>query len=128
MWNELVSKHSNIVLVLSGHDHIYSRSRLMMDAATISDDAVTDSSVLDPLGTLYLCGTPSAGGNYYDVIQHDDDPYIAYRSEEKDRNRKSVVIFDVSESALTLKAYFIDGTDPELFDSFTINKSAELEQ
>lgn len=115
-------------LVLSGHDHIYSRSRLMMDAVTISDDAVTDSSVLDPLGTLYLCGTPSAGGNYYDVIQHDDDPYIAYRSEEKDRNRKSVVIFDVSESALTLKAYFIDGTDPELFDSFTINKSAELEQ
>lgn len=112
-----------IDLVLSGHDHIYSRSKLMLDGMTPSDDAVIDSTAVDPIGTLYLCGTPSAGGNYYDVIQHNDDPYIAYRSEEKDRNRKSIVIFDVSESELVLKAYFIDNAEPELFDTFVIKKS-----
>jgi len=112
----------DIDVVLSGHDHLYSRSKLMTDGKTVSDDTVVDNSVTDPLGTLYLCGTPSAGGNYNDVTHSNDDVYIAYRSKSEDKNRKSVVIFHVSETALGFKAYFIDNYRPELFDSFTISK------
>ncbi len=112
----------DIDAVLSGHDHLYSRSKLMTDGKTVSDDAVLDSSVTDPSGTLYLCGTPSAGGNYNNITHNDDDAYIAYRSESKDFNRKSVVIVNARETALTFTAYFIDNTVPEQFDTFTINK------
>ena len=109
-----------IDLVLSGHDHLYSRSKLMIDGTTVSGDVITNNSVTDPSGTLYLCGTTSTGASYYDVEQHDDDAYIAYRN---DADRKGIVIFDVTEESLTLKAYFVDGSAPQQFDTFTINKS-----
>ena len=109
-----------IDLVLSGHDHLYSRSKLMIDGTTVSGDVIANNSVTDPSGTLYLCGTTSTGASYYDVVQHDDDAYIAYRN---DADRKGIVVFNVSEESLTLNAYFVDGSAPEKFDTFTINKS-----
>jgi len=110
----------DVDLVLSGHDHVYSRSRMMLDGYTLSGDTVTDGSVTDPNGTLYVCGTSATGSGWYSIEHSNDDAYIA---KSEDTNRKSIVIFTVSEGALTLKAYFIDGDNPELFDTFTINKT-----
>ena len=109
-----------IDVVLSGHDHIYSRSHLMTDGTTVSSDVVTNNTVTDPEGVLYLCGTSSTGSGWYSVDHHNDDQYIAYR---EDANRKSVTIFSVTETSLTLKTYFIDGAEGEEYDSFTINKT-----
>ena len=111
-----------IDLVLSGHDHVYARSRMMTDGYTVSSDVVTNGSVTDPTGTLYICGTSSTGSGWYSVEHHDDDAYIAF---SEDTNRKSVVIFSVTEGSLTLKSYFINGSTPEEFDSFTIYKSKD---
>lgn len=110
-----------IDVVLSGHDHMYSRSNMMSGSTTLSGDTVTNNSVTDPNGTLYLCNTRPSGGSGYTVIQHDDDAYIAYRTEV---DRKAVTIFEVSEGSLVLKSYFMDKDTPELFDTFTINKTA----
>ena len=110
-----------IDVVLSGHDHMYSRSNMMSGSTTLSGDTVTNNSVTDPKGTLYLCNTRPSGGSGYTVIQHDDDAYIAYRNEI---DRKAVTIFEVSEGSLVLKSYFMDKDAPELFDTFTINKTA----
>ncbi len=109
-----------IDVVLSGHDHVYSRSQMMINGNTVSADVVKNGSVTDPEGTLYICGTSATGSGWYSVEHHDDDAYIAL---SEDSNRKSVVIFTVSEGSLTLKSYFIDGNAPEEFDSFTINKT-----
>ncbi|MBR7116547.1 MAG: metallophosphoesterase [Clostridia bacterium] len=109
-------------VVLSGHDHVYTRSNMMKNGYTLSGDTVTGGAVTDPTGTLYICGTSSTGSGWYSVEHHDDDAYIA---KSEDANRKSVVIFSVTEGSLTLKTYFIDGATPEQYDSFTINKTRD---
>ena len=108
-------------VVLSGHDHMYARSNMMSDATTLSGDVVTNNTVTNPKGTLYLCNTRPSGGSGYEVIQHDDDAFIAYRD---DVDRKAVAIFEVTENSLTLKSYFMDKDTPEHFDTFTIQKTA----
>ena len=119
---ELAGKFNElgVDVVLSGHDHIYSRSHLMTDGYTVSGDVVNDGVVTDPLGTLYLCGASSTASGWYDKEHTADDEYIAFNVDD---NRKSVVIFSVSEGTLSLKTYFIDGATPEQYDSFTINKT-----
>ena len=106
--------------VLSGHDHIYARSQLMLNGNTVSSDVVTNNSVTDPEGTLYLCGTSASGTDFDVITQNDDDAYIAYRD---DRDRKGAVIFEVNAGTLSFKSYFLDGNTPELMDSFTIHKT-----
>ncbi len=120
--NAVAGKFSelDVDVVLSGHDHVYARSQMMINGNTLSGDVVTNGSVTNPDGTLYICGTSSTGSGWYSIEHHDDDAYIAF---SEDTNRKSVVIFTVSEGSLTLKSYFIDGSVPEEFDRFTINKS-----
>ena len=106
--------------VLSGHDHIYARSQLMLNGNTVSSDVVTNNSVTDPEGTLYLCGTSASGTDFDVITQNDDDAYIAYRD---DSDRKGAVIFEVNAGTLSFKSYFLDGNTPELMDSFTIHKT-----
>ena len=110
-----------IDVVLSGHDHLYSRSNMMKSGNSLSGDVVTNNSVTNPKGTLYLCNTRPSGGSDYTVEQHNDDKFIAYRTEV---DRKAATIFEVTETSLTLNSYFFDGATPELFDTFTIIKTA----
>ena len=109
-------------LVLSGHDHTYTRSNLMLDGTTVSSDVVTSNAVTDPEGTLYICSSAASIGKFYDVYYEDDAEYIAYHNDD---NRKGAVIFDVTDTTLSLNTYFLDKDTPELIDSFTINKTPE---
>lgn len=110
-------------LVLSGHDHTYTRSNLMLDGSTVSSDVVTSNTVTDPEGTLYVCSTAASIGKFYDVYYEDDAEYIAYHNGD---NRKGAVIFDVTDTTLSLNTYFLDEDTPELIDSFTINKTEQV--
>lgn len=112
-----------IDVVLSGHDHVYARSNLMLDETTVSSDVVTDNSVTDPKGVLYLCGTSASGSKFYDVNKEQYTDYIAYRNES---NRKGATVFDVTDTTLTMNSYFLDGAEPELMDTFTIVKETEV--
>ncbi len=111
-----------IDVVLSGHDHVYSRSQLMLTGNTVSSDKVTNGVVNDPKGTLYIAGTTASGSSFRDKTHSSDDAYIAYSNDE---NRKGIVIFTASDNSLSLKSYFLDGSTPKQFDSFTINKTPE---
>jgi len=114
---------SGVDIVLSGHDHTYARSKMMLDGTTISSDIVVDNTVTDPEGTLYLCGTGASNCKFYDVYYEDDAKYIACRNDD---NRKGAVIFNATDTSLSFKSYFFDKDTPELMDSFTINKTPEI--
>ena len=105
-------------LVLSGHDHFYARSQLVTDYRTVSDDVVVDNTVTNPNGTLYVCGSSATGNGITAPVSSE---YSAYQSSV---NRKSIINITVNEESLSLNAYFVDGATPELFDSFTINRTS----
>lgn len=109
-----------IDIVLQGHDHMYTRSHMMTDATVKSNDKVVDNKVIDPVGTLYVCGTSSSGGGYYG---HMNDTYSSYIAVERPEYRKGVTFFEVTDNAITLKSYFVDTATPELIDTFTIEKT-----
>ena len=103
--------------VLSGHDHFYARSNLMVDYYTQSTDTVVNNSVENPEGTLYICGTSSSGSGF-DSPNNTNN--VAYQNAS---NRKSIVNVSATATSLTFDAYFVDGSMPELFDSFTITRT-----
>ena len=118
VFNEL-----DIDVVLSGHDHVYSRSHFMTGVETIGQTAPSDSSVLDPVGTLYLTGTSSTGTTWYDKEYSGNDQYIA---NQNDANEKGVTIFTVTGNTLTLTAYNIKESTPTKYDSLTIEKTQNV--
>lgn len=103
--------------ILSGHDHIYLRTK-MMDGEAISSDTVIDDLAINPEGTLYLCASSSTGSKFYEK-QYDPD-FAACENYEK---RKSAIYFTVTDTTLTLTSYFLD--DMTVFDTFTIYKGDE---
>lgn len=111
-----------IDLVLSGHDHNYARSHMMLDDKTISSDIVTDNSVTNPEGTLYLCGATASGTKYYSEVETEYDKFISCK---RDGTRSTFTVFDVTDTSLTMNSYFTNNTELEKFDTFTINKSPE---
>ena len=104
----------DIDVVLSGHDHVYVRSKLM-DGKKPSSDVVSNNTVVDPVGTLYLCASSSTGSKFYEK-----EFTIEEAQFENYDKRKSVIRFEVSDEKLVMKSYFLD--DMTVFDSFTIEK------
>ncbi len=146
----------NIDLVLSGHDHIYTRSKMIIkdkdgDIGTVSNDNVENNYVKDPDGTLYISGATSTGSSFY---YQETDIYNHLIAEENDQDRKGVTIFTVTDTELSLKTYFLtdfmgefdfnsdiqsngnykfnyfstwNNIEPELIDEFTIEKTVKEE-
>ena len=103
-------------VVLSGHDHSYARSYMMLDGDTIAEDVVENNSVTNPTGTMYICGTSASGLGFYNAVDSKDDKYIACKRTDK---RNGFVKFDITETSLSMNSYFLDGEVSEKFDSFT---------
>ena len=108
-----------IDLVLSGHDHIYVRSKFM-NGNVVSDICTDEGYVIDPIGTLHIAASSSTGTKFYENKVGDAD-YIAKLSEEK---RKSAICFSITDTTLTLNSYYLD--DMSVFDNFTIVKSEHI--
>ena len=107
-------------IVLSGHDHFYVRSELMVDYDVESSDTVVNNTVTDPEGTLYVCADTATGeGSYSQTRDHHTASYVPNPT-----RRLNAMIFEVSETSLSYKAYYLDGSTPEVFDEFTINRTA----
>ena len=105
-----------IDVVLSGHDHVYVRSKLM-NGIEVSGDTVVSNSVFDPEGTLYVCASSSTGSKFYQKQTNAIDEFIAFENYEE---RKSAIKVKITGESLTLTSYFLD--DMEVFDTFTIQK------
>ena len=110
-----------IDIVLSGHDHVYTRTHIMNGTA-VSGDTVVNNTVVSPNGVLYLCASSCTGSKFYNQVVTDAD-FVAAENYEK---RKSAVKLEVSDTSVKLTSYFIDGDTPEQFDTFTIEKPAQV--
>lgn len=108
-------------VVLSGHDHFYARSELMSDYYTVSSDTVVNNTVENPVGTLYICGGSSSGSGFESPVNANNTAY------QNAAERKSIINVSVTATSIKLEAYFVDGSEPELFDSFTIVRTDKNE-
>ena len=108
---------AGVDLVLSGHDHFYARSELLTGYGTVSNDLVTNNTVTNPTGTLYLCGSTATG------LSIDTPVNQNYAVVQNAQNRRNAINITVTDGTLSISAYFLDTEVPELFDSFTINRT-----
>ena len=108
---------AGVDLVLSGHDHFYARSELLTGYGTVSNDVVTNNTVTNPTGTLYICGSTATG------LSIDTPVNQNYAVVQNAQNRRNAINITVTDGTLSISAYFLDTEVPELFDSFTINRT-----
>ena len=137
-----IFEQNDIDAVLTGHDHAYSRSKMLLGGTKANDytdekdqkyltylKSIMDekaieivkkqgSSVINPEGVLYMTAGSSSGSKYYDLVPR-QQTYIAHRWQE-DVPTYSVV--DVTENSLTINTYRTDN-DEKIDETFSITKS-----
>ncbi len=109
----------DIDVVLSGHDHIYVRSKIM-NGATPTDDVETDGYISEPSGTLHIAASSSTGSKFYP----NSVPDAYYAAVINDEQRKSAILFSVTDNSITFKSYFLD--DMSVFDELTVYKKPHV--
>ncbi len=108
-----------IDIVLSGHDHIYVRSHIMDGDTPLEYD--TKYGYIDSLaGTLHIAASSSTGSKFYESTV-ENGYYVAVENAE---NRKSAILFSITDESITFKSYFLD--DMSVFDTLTIYKEAHV--
>ena len=111
----------DVDIVLSGHDHVYTRTHIM-NGLTVSNDTVVNNTVVSPNGVLYLCANSCTGSKFYSQVVTDAD----FVAKDDYSYRKSAVKLEVTDTSIKLTSYFLDGNEPEEFDTFTIEKPAQV--
>ena len=102
-------------VVLSGHDHVYTRSKMMDGLTPAENNLIIGNTAYSPKGTLYVCSNSCTGTKYYDQAVFDGD-FVAKDS----YNRTTAVKFEVTENSISMTSYYLD--DMTVFDTFTIDK------
>lgn len=106
----------NIDVCLTGHDHTFSRSYQILDGNVVDYD-ITNGSVTNPEGTLYITTGSGSGSKYYNLLNY--TPY--YIAERTNKCLPSFSTIDFTSGSLTIKTYDYDGN--KYADDFTINKT-----
>lgn len=106
----------DIDICLTGHDHTYSRSYQILDGNVVNYD-ISDGSVTDPEGTLYITTGSGSGSKYYNLLNY--TPY--YIAERTNECLPAFSTIDFNSTSLTIKTY--DYTGNKYADDFTINKT-----
>ncbi len=102
----------DVDLVLSAHDHLYTRSYLMQGTSVVS---YTGSEVTKSPGeTLYLTLSSSTGSKYYDLVEEVYD-YSAFYSQPYQPMITEIEIIDNSLSMTTIRT-----DNGDVMDSFTL--------
>ena len=101
-----ILEENDIDLVLSGHDHAYSRSRMLKEGKESDQGTETEQRITyqNPAGILYLTGGSSSGSKYYDLTEKQQS-YIAARWQE---NVPTYSIIKISGNSLTINTYRTD--------------------
>ncbi|MBR5241701.1 MAG: metallophosphoesterase family protein, partial [Clostridia bacterium] len=103
-------------LVLSGHDHIYTRTHLMNGTTVAENVDIVGNTIHEPDGTLYVVAGSSTGTKYYEKTGGDKD----YAAKERYKTKNAVKI-SVTETTLTITAYDLTSLSP--FDTVTLDKN-----
>lgn len=104
---------ADVDLVLSGHDHIYSRS-YYMDG--ITPDTNTVSNRKDAGETLYITGGSSSGNKFYG----EQEDKLSYSAFEYTENDACITHVEVGKNRITVTAYTI--ADGREIDRYTLVK------
>ncbi|PAT12104.1 phosphohydrolase [Corynebacterium hadale] len=137
MRNELTPELSSagVDLVLSGHDHIYTRTHLMNGADPVVPESAAkagDVLIPDENQVLYVTSTTATGGKYYDFQDENKEKHPRIREERAtDLVHKSTARWrqdynpdytsiDVSPESLKLTTYNIN--TPYTVDQVTLQK------
>lgn len=107
-------------VVLSGHDHVYSRSYMMVDGFTPDAKSGSVKSVTDHKGILYLVGGTASGSKHYGLLSDADSPHVAFKT----CNVVTFTNIEVTKSSFRLTTYRT--SDKAVIDSFEIIKDKEL--
>ena len=125
----------DVDVVLSGHDHIYTRTHLM-DGLTPVETPGKRGDVLDPNDgeVLYITTTSAGGGKFYDFQGEDGKKYPNARMELMDPALvhdstafwrqdydEDYMVVDVTGETLTFRTY--NANNPNLVDKVTINNN-----
>lgn len=108
-----------IDIVLSGHDHIYVRSHIMNGDTPVEYDTA-NGYINEPDGTLHIAASSSTGSKFYP----NQVPDAYYAAVINDEQRKSAILFSVTDTSITFKSYFLD--DMTVFDTLTIYKTPHV--
>lgn len=116
-----IFEENDIDVVLTGHDHTYSRS-YMLKGGYIEDVNVVEitntKTVINPEGILYMTANSASGSKYYNLVEKNQE-YIAYRWQE---NVPTYSIIDVTDTTFTINTYRTDNNQ-KIDSSFTIKKT-----
>ena len=111
-----VLEANGIDVVISGHDHSYTRSYQMLGGVPTSSSNAT--SVNNPTGILYLTLNSGSGSKYYQFTDTTNETYSAYRWQG---NVPSFSYFTISGGTFTMTTYRVDTM--AVIDQYTITKN-----
>ncbi len=107
----------HIDIVLSGHDHCYTRTYQMLGGMAQKDQTVdAQGHVVNPTGTVYITAGSSSGSKYYDM-KKTPESYAAVRKQLYTPTFSNI---SVTASTLTITTYRVDTL--AVIDSYTIKK------
>lgn len=117
--NELVKYFdgNGIDVVLTGHDHSYTRSKFLKAGLPVEPEIV-DGAAVNPEGILYMAAGSSSGSRYYDLAE-EKQAYVAARWQG---GVPTYSIVEVTESTFTIDTYRTDNGE-KIDDTVKIQKS-----
>lgn len=126
-------KQYGIDLIVAGHDHVYTRSRMMDGGLAIeSERNFTDKSkeegkvpskYVNPKGQLYLTANSASGSKHYDLVEFKD--YMAVRDQHYKPNFTEVKVTDKSIVATTYETDSLKVVDQVEIEKSTANTTNE---
>ncbi len=106
-------------VVLTGHDHTYTRSYIMKGNIAQKDSYTgADGQYVDPDGTLYITANSSSGSKYYPLCPV-RGTYVDVRNQY---NVPSYSSISITDNEFTIKTYRTDTN--EIYDECTVAKDA----
>ena len=108
----------DIDVCLTGHDHTYSRSYQILDGNVVDYD-ISDGSVKNPEGTLYITTGSGSGSKYYNLLNY--TPY--YIADRTNVCLPAYSTLKFTKNSFTICTYDYEGN--QYADSFTIKKSGK---
>ncbi|MDU4670598.1 MAG: cell wall-binding repeat-containing protein [Finegoldia magna] len=126
-------KQYGIDLIVAGHDHVYTRSRMMDGGMAIeSERNFTDKSkeegkvpskYVNPKGQLYLTANSASGSKHYDLVEFKD--YMAVRDQHYKPNFTKVKVTDKSIVATTYETDSLKVVDEVEIEKSTADTTNE---
>ncbi len=126
-------KQYGIDLIVAGHDHVYTRSRMMDGGVAIeSERSFTDKSkeegkvpskYVNPKGQLYLTANSASGSKHYDLVEFKD--YMAVRDQHYKPNFTEVKVTDKSIVATTYETDSLKVVDQVEIEKSTADTTNE---